>query len=118
MQQLTVPETQPQTEPETHSRADSVSATQSTTLSLSDELVDIDSDTSEDDNDLRRLAAIQFPKPARKRCGRLNPTEQQQKAPPRIGKWVSSSYDFSDALHMRSIMHCFLAGCARLRQHF
>ena len=29
-----------------------------------------------------------------------------------------SSYDFSDALHMRSIMHCFLAGCARLPQPF
>ena len=27
-------------------------------------------------------------------------------------------YDFSDALHMRSIMHCFLAGCARLPQQF
>ena len=77
MQQLTIPETQPQTEPETHSRRDSVSATQHTTLSLSDESVDIDSDTSEDDDDLRRLAAIQFPKPARKRCGRQNPTEQQ-----------------------------------------
>ena len=77
MQQLTVPETQPQTEPETHSRADSVSATQHTTLSLSDESVDIDSDTSDDDGDLRRLAAIQFSKPARKRCGRQNHTEQQ-----------------------------------------
>ena len=77
MQQLTVPETQPQTEPETHSRADSVSATQHTTLSLSDESVDIDSDTSEDDGDLRRLAAIQFSKPARKRCGRQNHTDRQ-----------------------------------------
>ena len=77
MQQLTVPETQPQTEPETHSRADSVSATQHTTLSLSDESVDIDSDTSEDGGDLRRLAAIQFSKPARKRCGRQHHTEQQ-----------------------------------------
>ena len=77
MQQLTVPETQPQTEPETHSRAESVSGTQHTTMSLSDESVVIDSDTSEDDDDLRRLAAIQFPKPARKRCGRQNHTEQQ-----------------------------------------
>ena len=77
MQQLTIPETQPQTEPETHSRAVSVSATQHTTLSLSDKSVDIDSDNSEDDDDLRRLAAIQFPKPARKRCGRQNHTEQQ-----------------------------------------
>ena len=76
MQQLTVPETQPQTEQETHSRADSEAATQHTTLSLSDESVDIDSDTSEDDDDLRRLAAIQFPKPARKRCGRQTHTEQ------------------------------------------
>ena len=76
MQQLTVPETQPQTEPETHSRADSVSATQHTTLSLSDESVDIDSDTSEDDGDLRRLAAIQSSMPARKRRGRQNHTEQ------------------------------------------
>ena len=31
---------------------------------------------------------------------------------------VPSSYDFSDALHMRSIMHCLLAGCARLPQQF
>ena len=54
-----------------------MSATQHTTLSLSDESVDIDSDTVEDDDDLRRLAAIQFPKPARKRCGRQNHTEQQ-----------------------------------------
>ena len=77
MQQLTVPETQLQTEPETHSRADSVSGTQHTTLSLSDESVDIDSATSEDDGDLRRLAAIQFTRPARKRCGRQNHTEQQ-----------------------------------------
>ena len=30
----------------------------------------------------------------------------------------SSSYDFSNALHMRSIMHCFLTGCARLPQQF
>ena len=77
MQQLTVPETQLQTEPETHSRADSVSGTQHMTLSLSDESVDIDSATSEDDGDLRRLAAIQFTRPARKRCGRQNHTEQQ-----------------------------------------
>ena len=30
----------------------------------------------------------------------------------------SPSYDFSDALHTRSIIHCFLAGCARLPQQF
>ena len=35
------------------------------------------SDTSEDEGDLRRLAAMQFSKPARKRCGRQNHTEQQ-----------------------------------------
>ena len=54
-----------------------MSKTEHTTLTLSDELVDIDSDTSEDDGDLRRLAAIQFSKPVRNRCGRQNHTEQQ-----------------------------------------
>ena len=100
MQQLTVPETQPQTEPKTHSRADSVSAIQHTTLSSSDESVVIDSDTAEDDGDLRRLAAIQFSKPARNRCGRQNHTEQQTvpKEQPRRFNPPSQRYRYSEVV--------------------
>ena len=43
--------------------------------------------------------------------------EKKTTSQEKIGRG-SSSYDSSDALHMRSIMPCFLAGCARLPQQF